>query len=80
MTTTHPDTNTPKPTDLCLCGHIRQAHDHHRPGTDCGACGKTICPEFWFAIADPKLPRCWKARHHLRRAIRWLIAPPKHWA
>ncbi|MEN3266278.1 MAG: hypothetical protein V7646_3172 [Pseudonocardia sp.] len=27
----------------CTCGHALAAHDHYRPGTDCGACGATGC-------------------------------------
>ena len=32
---------TPVAVDLCVCGHGRDAHEHYRPGTDCGACGST---------------------------------------
>jgi hypothetical protein len=27
----------------CRCGHLRNAHEHYRPGSDCGLCG---CPRF----------------------------------
>jgi len=27
----------------CLCGHERAAHEHWRPGSDCGACGAAAC-------------------------------------
>ena len=30
----------------CVCGHARQAHEHYRRGTDCGACGVGACPGF----------------------------------
>jgi hypothetical protein len=33
-------------TDPCACGHGKDAHDHYRPGTDCGACGADVCDEF----------------------------------
>lgn len=33
-------------TDPCACGHGKDAHDHYRPGTDCGACGADTCDEF----------------------------------
>ena len=23
----------------CRCGHAAEAHEHYRPGRDCGACG-----------------------------------------
>ena len=23
----------------CRCGHVAEAHEHYRPGRDCGACG-----------------------------------------
>lgn len=29
--------------DPCVCGHSRQAHEHYRPGSDCGACGRRGC-------------------------------------
>ena len=29
----------------CRCGHAWEAHQHHRPGTDCGACGRE-CPRY----------------------------------
>jgi len=32
--------------DPCRCGHGRQAHEHYRPGSDCGACGRRTCGEF----------------------------------
>ncbi|MEJ8278290.1 hypothetical protein [Pseudonocardia spirodelae] len=32
---------TPAAVDLCRCGHERDAHEHYRPGTDCGVCGAT---------------------------------------
>jgi hypothetical protein len=32
--------------DPCTCGHGRAAHEHYRPGTDCGACGRKACGEF----------------------------------
>ena len=30
----------------CVCGHARAAHEHYRPGRDCGACGAQDCAEF----------------------------------
>jgi hypothetical protein len=27
----------------CRCGHLKNAHDHYRRGSDCGLCG---CPRF----------------------------------
>ncbi|WP_224386229.1 GNAT family N-acetyltransferase [Pseudonocardia sp. ICBG1293] len=36
---------TPAAVDLCRCGHERDAHEHYRAGTDCGACG-TSCRAF----------------------------------
>jgi hypothetical protein len=48
----------------CRCGHPVAAHEHFRPGSDCGACGATQCGRYRPA-----------ARHRgplaaLRRAIR----------
>lgn len=30
----------------CVCGHAFDAHEHYRPGSDCGACGHTECPAY----------------------------------
>jgi hypothetical protein len=30
----------------CVCGHTRDAHEHYRPGRDCGACGAGHCAEY----------------------------------
>ena len=32
--------------DPCTCGHGPEAHEHYRPGSDCGACGRTACGEY----------------------------------
>ena len=32
--------------DPCMCGHGPAAHEHYRPGSDCGACGRTACGEY----------------------------------
>jgi hypothetical protein len=32
--------------DPCTCGHGPEAHEHYRPGTDCGACGRSACAEY----------------------------------
>jgi hypothetical protein len=32
--------------DPCLCGHGQGAHEHYRPGSDCGACGRVGCREY----------------------------------
>ena len=40
------------PDDLCECDHTRAAHEHYRAGTDCGACGRRICPAFRLATAQ----------------------------
>lgn len=29
--------------ESCVCGHVRDAHEHYRPGTDCALCD---CPRF----------------------------------
>ena len=34
----------------CRCGHVAEAHEHYRPGRDCGACG---CHRFAAAGARP---------------------------
>lgn len=35
----------------CVCGHPGDVHEHYRPGTDCGACGRGMCPRF-IALGD----------------------------
>ena len=32
--------------DPCVCGHARDANEHYRPGTDCGACGVRDCADY----------------------------------
>jgi hypothetical protein len=32
--------------DPCTCGHGPEAHEHYRPGSDCGACGRRACAEY----------------------------------
>ncbi|GAA1284249.1 hypothetical protein GCM10009609_56520 [Pseudonocardia aurantiaca] len=32
--------------DPCVCGHAKEAHEHYRQGSDCGACGATACAAF----------------------------------
>lgn len=32
--------------DPCLCGHGAESHEHYRPGSDCGACGRAACGEY----------------------------------
>jgi hypothetical protein len=36
----------PAVVEPCACGHARAAHEHYRPGTDCGACGAEGCEMF----------------------------------
>lgn len=36
----HPDTA------VCLCGHGMEVHEHFRPGSDCGVCGRAACAGF----------------------------------
>jgi hypothetical protein len=32
----------------CRCGHSREHHQHHRPGSDCSACtGSLQCARFY---------------------------------
>ena len=39
--------------DPCVCGHAKEAHEHYRQGTDCGACGATACAAFRPAQPGP---------------------------
>lgn len=38
----------------CHCGHIRDSHEHFRPGNDCGGCGPQLC--YRYAPRDRPLP------------------------
>ena len=31
---------------FCLCGHEPRAHEHWRPGSECGVCGPGGCPTY----------------------------------
>ena len=41
---------TPKKTEqqsnMCSCGHAREAHEHYRPGTECAICDVRSCSAF----------------------------------
>jgi hypothetical protein len=45
-----PPAHRPPPTPTvvkpCACGHAKDAHEHYRPGSDCGACGAAECEEY----------------------------------
>lgn len=30
-------------TATCVCGHVQDAHEHYRPGSDCALCD---CPRY----------------------------------
>ena len=49
----------------CRCGHAAEAHEHYRPGRDCGACG---CHR--FASATDASARRGGVRRGARRAVR----------
>ena len=50
-------TRAPAAPSPCLrCGCDADAHQHLRDGTDCGTCGRAVCPSWlgpspWFAVA-----------------------------
>jgi hypothetical protein len=37
---------TEAPAGACLCGHEQRAHEHWRPGSECGVCGPRGCPSY----------------------------------
>jgi hypothetical protein len=45
--------------DPCRCGHAKEAHEHYRPGRDCGICGADVCAAYQAAGES--------ARRRLRR-------------
>ena len=43
---TPPPVQAPTVVEPCACGHAREAHEHYRRGSDCGACGAETCGRF----------------------------------
>jgi ethanolamine ammonia-lyase large subunit len=37
----------------CVCGHVKEAHEHYRRGSDCGICGSAICGAYRAAQSHP---------------------------
>lgn len=33
-------------TPVCRCSHPRGMHEHLRVGSDCGVCGRQLCPAY----------------------------------
>ena len=50
----------PAPTS-CRCGHAAAAHEHFRPGSDCGACGAARCGRFRAARDGHAWRGLWRA-------------------
>lgn len=58
---------------LCRrCGCAAESHRHHRPGRDCGACGRDRCPAYappgmtlgdWLWMGRALLA-LWRTRHY----------------
>jgi hypothetical protein len=46
--------------DPCVCGHGKAAHEHYRPGWDCGICGAVDCTDY-------RSVSCGMVRRALRR-------------
>ncbi|MCW2528542.1 MAG: hypothetical protein JWM76_3402 [Pseudonocardiales bacterium] len=38
-------------TTACVCGHIAEAHEHYRRGSDCAICGAATCSTY-VAVGD----------------------------
>src|SRR4051794_12434700 len=43
---TDPESTMSDARDVCTCGHVREAHEHYRRGSDCGICGRETCQGF----------------------------------
>jgi hypothetical protein len=41
-----PPPQAPARAGVCVCGHEAEAHEHYRPGDDCGACGAAVCGHY----------------------------------
>ncbi|MET0296748.1 MAG: hypothetical protein ABW024_05055 [Microbacterium sp.] len=39
-------------TDMCACGHTREAHEHYRKGTECSICDIRQCSSFSMATVS----------------------------
>jgi hypothetical protein len=64
-----PDAGSARPgtdTSRCRCGHDAAAHEHYRPGSDCGACGAAQCAR--YRPAGRKRGRLRAVRRWVRRA------------
>lgn len=44
------------PNPLCVCGHLRDAHEHYRRGTDCATCGPELCAKYRRASLRRRTP------------------------
>jgi hypothetical protein len=43
----------PHASDVCACGHAREAHEHYRRGTECSICDVQVCSSFTpVAVAE----------------------------
>ncbi|WP_433503739.1 hypothetical protein ACQP04_29205 [Pseudonocardia halophobica] len=49
-----PPPQAPAPAGVCVCGHEAEAHEHYRPGDDCGACGAAVCGHYTPADGSGK--------------------------
>ncbi|MCE3553445.1 hypothetical protein LWC33_18540 [Pseudonocardia sp. RS11V-5] len=49
-----PRPQAPAPAGVCVCGHEAGAHEHYRPGDDCGACGAAVCGHYTPADGSGK--------------------------
>lgn len=43
---------TSQSSDMCACGHAREAHEHYRRGTECSICDIRSCSAF-MAVSVP---------------------------
>ncbi|PRY70407.1 hypothetical protein B0I08_101542 [Glaciihabitans tibetensis] len=50
------DATTPG-TELCVCGHAHEAHEHYRKGTDCAVCGAGQCIKFTLGPPTTAAPQ-----------------------
>ncbi|MEU7811031.1 hypothetical protein [Pseudonocardia sp. NPDC049154] len=49
-----PPPQAPASVGTCVCGHEAEAHEHYRPGDDCGACGAAVCGHYTPADGSGK--------------------------
>lgn len=46
----------PQASDMCACGHAREAHEHYRRGSECAICDVRVCSAFTGVAVEQYSP------------------------